>query len=103
MKLGPGAAQSALGLKGAGPGGEGAGWLLCRRESLVWSCGWKPWEAFLREIRHDSLEEGLSHRSSMVSLDERKQSMILELYCRKQREGEKKVVLVRVSIPAQTS
>jgi hypothetical protein len=39
----------------------------------------------------------------MVSLDERKQSMILELYCRKQREGEKKVVLVRVSIPAQTS
>jgi hypothetical protein len=30
-----------------------------------------------------SLGESLSHRSSMAGLDEQRQSMVLELYCRK--------------------
>jgi hypothetical protein len=64
----PGAAWSALGLKGEGAGGEGAGWFLHGRESLVWSGGWNHWEAFLQEIRLGSLGEGLSHHSSMASI-----------------------------------
>jgi hypothetical protein len=43
-----------------------------------WSTG-----VFCREVRHGSLGENLSHRSSMAGLDEQRQSMVLELYCRK--------------------
>jgi hypothetical protein len=49
--------------------------------------------AFWREVRHISLEESLSHHSSMVGFDEQRQSMVLELYCRKagrKREGRKR-------------
>jgi hypothetical protein len=60
--------------------------------------GKNPWsglwlehrKAFLLEIRHSSLRESLSHHSSIVGLDEQRQSMVLELYCRKagrKREG----------------
>ena len=40
-----------------------------------------------------TLGENLSHRSSTVGLDEQRQSMVLELYCRKaggKREGRKR-------------
>jgi hypothetical protein len=50
-------------------------------------------KAFCQEVRHSSLGESLSHCSSMAGLDEQRQSMILELYCRKagrKREGRKK-------------
>jgi hypothetical protein len=60
--------------------------------------GESPWsglllehrKAFQWEVRHGSLGESLSHRSSMMCLDEQRQSMVLELYCRKagrKREG----------------
>jgi hypothetical protein len=46
--------------------------------------------AFWLEVRHGSLGESLSHRSSTEGLVKQRQSMILELYCRKagrKREG----------------
>ena len=49
--------------------------------------------AFWQEVRHCSLGENLSHCSSTVGLDEQRQSMVLELYCRKaerKREGRKR-------------
>jgi hypothetical protein len=49
--------------------------------------------AFWQEVRGDSLGESLSHRSSMAGLDEQRQSMVLELYCRKagrKRKGRKR-------------
>jgi hypothetical protein len=59
-----------------------------------WSYPWlKCKKAFQQEIRHGSLGESLSHCSSMVGLDEQRQSMVLELYYRKaekKREGRKK-------------
>jgi hypothetical protein len=45
------------------------------------------------EIMHCSLGESLSHRPSTAGLDEQRQSMVLELYCRKaggKREGRKR-------------
>jgi hypothetical protein len=39
--------------------------------------------AFWWEVRRGSLGESLSHHSSTVGLDEQRQSMVLELYCRK--------------------
>jgi hypothetical protein len=39
--------------------------------------------AFWWEVRHHSLGEILSHCSSTVGLDHQRQSMVLELYCRK--------------------
>jgi hypothetical protein len=48
--------------------------------------------AFWREVRRGSLGE-ISHRSSTAGLDEQRQSMVLELYCRKagrRREGRKR-------------
>jgi hypothetical protein len=39
--------------------------------------------AFWREVRHCSLGERLSHRSSIVGLHDQRQPMVLELYCRK--------------------
>jgi hypothetical protein len=46
--------------------------------------------AFWREVRHGLLGESPSHYSSTVGLDGQRQSMVLELYCRKaggKREG----------------
>jgi hypothetical protein len=45
-------------------------------------------KAFWWEVRSGSLGESLFHCSSMAGLDEQRQSMVLELYCRK--EGRKK-------------
>jgi hypothetical protein len=63
--------------------------------------GKSPWpglwlehrEAFWREVRCGSLGESLSHCSSTASLDEQRQFIVLELYCRKagrKREGRKR-------------
>jgi hypothetical protein len=58
-------------------------------ESLVWSGPWLEYrKAFRWEIRHDSLGESLFHCSTTAGLDEQRQSIVLELYCRK-REREK--------------
>lgn len=49
--------------------------------------------AFQQEVRCCSLRESLSHCSSMAGLDEHRQFMVLELYCRKtekKREGKRK-------------
>jgi hypothetical protein len=68
--------------EGVGVGGEKAlGWFLHWRESLVQSGSWKRWEAFLRDIRHSSLGEGLFHCSSTGGLGEQRRSMVLELNC----------------------
>ena len=40
-------------------------------------------KAFLWEVICGSLGESLSHLSSTVGLDEQRQYMVLELYCRK--------------------
>jgi hypothetical protein len=50
-------------------------------------------KAFQREVRHSSLGGSLSHRSSTVGPDEQRQSMVLEIYCRKagrKRKGRKR-------------
>jgi hypothetical protein len=50
-------------------------------------------EGLLKEVRLGWLGESLSHRSSMTGLDEQRQSMVLELYCRKaggKKEGRKR-------------
>jgi hypothetical protein len=51
-----------------------------------------PWleyrKTFHQEIRNGSLGESLSHHLSTAGLDEQRQSMVLELYCRK--AGEKR-------------
>ena len=56
-----------------------------------------PWlehrKAFWWKVRCGSLGESLSHHSSKAGLDEQRQSMVLELYCRKagrKREGRKR-------------
>jgi hypothetical protein len=38
--------------------------------------------AFWQEIRHGTLGESPSHHSSTAGLDDQRQSMVLELYCR---------------------
>jgi hypothetical protein len=49
-----------------------------------WSALWLEYRmAFWREVRHCSLGERLSHRSSIVGLHDQRQPMVLELYCRK--------------------
>ena len=58
-------------------------------------CGWSTGRPSDRrwEIRHSWLEENLSDHPSTVGLDEQRQSMVLELYCRKagrKREGRKR-------------
>ena len=59
-----------------------------------WSGPWlEPRKAFWWEVRCGSLGKSLSHHSSTVGLDEQRQSMVLELYCRKagrKREGRKR-------------
>ena len=45
-------------------------------------CGWSVGRP-LKGVRRGSLEESLSHRPSTAGLDEQRQFMVLELYCRK--------------------
>jgi hypothetical protein len=50
-------------------------------------------KVFHWEIRNSSLGESLSHHPSTVGLDEQRQGMVLELYCRKaggKRKGRKR-------------
>jgi hypothetical protein len=60
---------------------------------MLGSChGWSTGRPSSR-LRHSSLGESLSHLSSTVGLDEQRQSLVLELYCRKaerKREGRKR-------------
>jgi hypothetical protein len=56
-----------------------------------------PWlehrKAFYWKVRSSSLGKSLSHCPSTAGLDEQRQSMVLELYCRKpggKREGRKR-------------
>ena len=46
-------------------------------------------KAFQWEIKCSSLGESLSHCSSTKDLDEQRQSIVLELYCRKARRKRK--------------
>jgi hypothetical protein len=74
-------------------GGEGR-----ERGGTEWfPVGESPWSgpwlehrmAFWREVKHSSL----AHRSSMTGLNDQRQSMVLELYCRKagrKKEGRKR-------------
>ena len=59
-----------------------------------WSGPWQECrKAFPQEVRQGSLRESLFHCSSMMGLDEQRQFMVLELYCReagRKREGRKK-------------
>jgi hypothetical protein len=70
-------------------------------EHLIFPTGESPWsnlwlqsrKAFWQVVRWCSYGESLSHRSSKGGLDEQRQSMVLELYCRKagrRREGRKR-------------
>ena len=89
----PGAARSAQEPKG-GEGRERGGTEWFPVGESPWSGPWlEHRKAFHREIRNGSLEESLSHHPSTVGLDEQRQSMVLELYCRKaggKREGRKR-------------
>ena len=55
-------------------------------------CGWSTGRPSDRrwEIRHSWLEENLSDHPSTVGLDEQRQSMVLELYCRKAGRKERR-------------
>ena len=82
---------------GDGRGRGGTGWFLpCGGGGgkSPWSGPWLEYrKAFQREVRHSLLEESLHHCSSTVGLDEQRQSVVLELYCRKaeiKREGRKR-------------
>ena len=59
-----------------------------------WSGPWLEHRmVFCQEVRRGLLGESPSHRSSTVGLDDQRQSMVLELYCRKaerKREGRKR-------------
>jgi hypothetical protein len=56
-----------------------------------WSGPWLEHRmTFWREARCGSLGESLSHHSSMAGLDEQRQSMVLKLYCRKERGKERR-------------
>ena len=57
------------------------------------SCGWSTGRPSGGEVSSSSLEESLLCCPNMVSLDEQRQSVVLELYCRKaerKREGKRK-------------
>ena len=84
----PGAASSAPGPKGGEGRGRGVLDGFHMGESL-WSGLWlEHRKAFWQEVRHGSLGESLSHSSSTAGLDEQRQSVVLDLYCRK-AEGKK--------------
>ena len=58
------------------------------------ACGWSVGRP--SGGRLGLLGESLSHHSSLVGLDEQRQSIVLELYCRKagrKREGRKREML----------
>ena len=56
----------------------------------LWSGPWlEPRKAFQWEVRHALLGKSLSHCSITVGLDEQRQSVVLELYCRKAGERER--------------
>jgi hypothetical protein len=81
------------GLREERVGGEGALSGSHAGES-PWSSPWlEHRRAFWWEVRLGSLGKSLSHHSSTIVLDEQRQSMVLELYCRKagrKREGRKR-------------
>ena len=81
-----------MGLRGStGPRGqreERAGREGAQGGSHTGESPWSgPWlehrKAFHQKIGNGSLGESLSHCRSTVGLDEQRQSMVLELYCRK--------------------
>ena len=56
-------------------------------------CGWSARRPSRGDVRQSSLGESLAHHLSTVGLDEQRQSVVLELYCRKagrKRKGRKK-------------
>ena len=56
-------------------------------------CGWSTGWPSGRKLERSLLGENLSHHSSTAGLDDQRQSMVLELYCRKakrKREGRKR-------------
>jgi hypothetical protein len=78
-------------------GGEGKGEAVLdvsHADESPWSDPWLEHRmAFWLEVRHGLLGESLSHHSSKVVLDDQRQSMVLDIYCRKtgvKREGKKK-------------
>ena len=74
------AAQSASGRRDVRAVREGH-WVVGKS---LWSGLWlEQRKTFHWKVRCGSLGESLSHRSRNVSLDEQRQSMFLELYCRK--------------------
>ena len=83
--------HTALEIREEEQGRGGTGWFPYRREFLVRSGLWlQHRKAFCQEIRHGSLGESLTHRSSTAGLDEQRQSMVLELYCRKAGRKERR-------------
>jgi hypothetical protein len=90
--MGARAAQSALGRKGREGRGRGSAVWSPVGESL-WSSLWLECrKAFQWEVRHGSLGESLSHRSSMAGLDEQRQSTVLEQGERDKVERERLVM-----------
>ena len=75
-------AQSALRQKG-GEGREKGSTEWFPHGESPWSSPWlERRKAFQWEVRCSSLEESLFHHPSIAGLDEQRQSMVLELYCR---------------------
>ena len=62
-----------------------------------WSGPWLEHRmAFWWEVRRGSLGESPSHHSSMAGLSDQRQTMVLELYCRKaerKREGRERLAM----------
>jgi hypothetical protein len=83
--------HTALEIREEEQGRGGTGWFPYRREFLVRSGLWLQLrKAFCQEIRHGSLGESLTHLSSTAGLDEQRQSMVLELYCKKSGRKERR-------------
>ena len=49
----------------------------------------RDWSTGRQEVRHSLLGKSLSHRSSTAGLDEQRQSMVIDLYCRRQGKIDK--------------
>jgi hypothetical protein len=58
-------------------------WREVHTQARVLSSWLEHRKAFHQEIRSSSLEKSLSHHPSTAGLDEQRQSMVLERYCRK--------------------